>query len=117
MLILQNYDVMKLKIDELKKSTDSGNLNEIKIKDAKSFKILSLEGGGMKGLYAAKALAQIEKKTGTLIGDHFHMICGTSTGGLLALGITNGIPCEKIAEFYQEKGPIMEKLLKQGTNG
>lgn len=71
------------------------------------FKILSLDGGGIKGLYAAKLLAQIEKKTGKPIGEYFDMLCGTSTGGLLALGITRGIPCEQIARFYEEHGPLI----------
>jgi predicted acylesterase/phospholipase RssA len=73
----------------------------------KSFKILSIDGGGLKGLYAAKLLAEIENKTGTLIGEYFDMICGTSTGGLLALGITRGIPCKEIARFYVEHGPLI----------
>lgn len=72
-----------------------------------NFKILSLDGGGIKGLYAAKLLAQIEVKTGRPIGDYFDMICGTSTGGLLALGITNGIPCTEMARFYKEHGPLI----------
>ena len=71
------------------------------------FKILSLDGGGIKGLYAAKLLAQIEQKTENLIGDYFDMICGTSTGGLLALGITRGIPCRQISRFYEEHGPLI----------
>lgn len=78
-----------------------------KIRKSTEFKILSLDGGGIKGLYAAKLLAQIEEKTGKLIGEYFDMICGTSTGGLLALGITRGIPCKQIARFYEEHGPLI----------
>ena len=78
-----------------------------KIKKSTDFKILSLDGGGIKGLYAAKFLAQIEEKTGKLSGEYFDMISGTSTGGLLALGITRGIPCKQIARFYEEHGPLI----------
>jgi len=78
-----------------------------KIEKLADFKILSLDGGGIKGLYAAKLLAQIEEKTGKPIGEYFDMICGTSTGGLLALGITRGIPCKQIARFYEEHGPLI----------
>ncbi len=78
-----------------------------KIRKSTDFKILSLDGGGIKGLYAAKLLAQIEEKTGKQIGEYFDMICGTSTGGLLALGITKGIPCKQIARFYEEHGPLI----------
>ncbi len=80
---------------------------EHKIIKSTNFKILSLDGGGIKGLYAAKLLAQIEEKTGKPIGEYFDMICGTSTGGLLALGITRGIPCKEIARFYKEHGPLI----------
>lgn len=78
-----------------------------KISNYTDFKILSLDGGGIKGLYAAKLLAQIEEKTGKSIGEYFDMICGTSTGGLLALAITRGIPCKQIARFYEEHGPLI----------
>ena len=44
------------------------------------FKISSIDGGGIKGLYSASVLARIEEKTGKKITDHFDMICGTSTG-------------------------------------
>lgn len=86
------------------KISDKGNINTPITTD---FKILSLDGGGIKGLYAAKLLAQIEEKTGKLVGEYFDMICGTSTGGLLALGITNHIPCQTIAEFYMRHGPLI----------
>lgn len=82
-------------------------LKSEKKNNSKNFKILSLDGGGIKGLYTAKLLAQIEKKTGKLIGEYFDMICGTSTGGLLALGITRGIPCNDIAKFYEVHGPLI----------
>lgn len=71
------------------------------------FKILSIEGGGIKGLYAAQLLANIEEKLNAPIGNYFDMICGTSTGGLIALGISCGIPCKKMSDFYREKGPLI----------
>ncbi len=78
-----------------------------KIRKSTDFKILSLDGGGIKGLYAAKLLAQIEKKTGKPIGDYFDMICGTSTGGLIGLAITKGVPCRVIADFYEKHGKLI----------
>lgn len=71
----------------------------------KTFKILSIDGGGIKGLYSAQVLARIEKSTGKSIGDHFDMICGTSTGGLIALGLSVGKSAEELVTFYTEKGP------------
>lgn len=70
----------------------------------KVFKILSIDGGGIKGLYSICILAEFESMFNCRIVDHFDMICGTSTGGLIALGISLGIPAEKICAFYQNQG-------------
>ena len=72
-----------------------------------TFKILSIDGGGIKGLYSATILKKFEEKFNTLTSDHFDMICGTSTGGLIALAISLKIPAEKICNFYIEEGPAI----------
>jgi patatin-like phospholipase/acyl hydrolase len=51
-------------------------------------KILSIDGGGIRGIIPAMVLDQIEQKTGKRISELFHLIAGTSTGGILALGLT-----------------------------
>jgi len=71
----------------------------------KTFKILSIDGGGIKGLYSATILKKFEEKFDCLTSDHFDMICGTSTGGLIALAISLKIPASDICKFYEEKGP------------
>lgn len=73
----------------------------------KPFKILSIDGGGIKGLYSATILKNFEEEFKTSIGDHFDLICGTSTGGLIALAISQGIPCSRICDFYKQQGPII----------
>ena len=56
------------------------------------FRILVVDGGGIRGLIAAEVIARIEAMVSERAGeerriaDCFHMVCGTSTGGLLALG-------------------------------
>jgi len=70
----------------------------------KEFKILSIDGGGIKGLYSASVLARIEEKTNKKIGDYFDMICGTSTGGIIALGLSLGISAQTLADIYFTKG-------------
>lgn len=65
------------------------------------FKVLSIDGGGTKGLYSAKIIEEIEREYGAAVCDHFDLICGTSTGGLIALALSLGIPAAKIVEFYQ----------------
>ncbi len=50
--------------------------------------ILSIDGGGIRGLIPAMVLAEIEKRTQHRIAELFDLIAGTSTGGILALGLT-----------------------------
>jgi patatin-like phospholipase/acyl hydrolase len=52
------------------------------------FKILAIDGGGVRGIIPARMLQYIEDNTGKLIFTLFDMIVGTSTGGLIALGLT-----------------------------
>lgn len=68
------------------------------------FKILSIDGGGIKGLFAACVLDAIEQANGRLT-DHFDMLCGTSTGGLIALGLAAGSSAADLVRLYQEHGP------------
>ena len=51
------------------------------------FQILSLDGGGVKGLFSAAVLAFLEEDHGLHIADHFDLIVGTSTGGIIALAL------------------------------
>lgn len=70
------------------------------------FKILSIDGGGFKGLSAATALQVIESHNGVLL-DHFDLICGTSTGGLIALALSIGKQSGEIVDFYRKSGPVI----------
>ena len=78
---------------------------------AETFKILSLDGGGIRGLYTAAVLRHFEEAFGP-IGDYFDMICGTSTGGLLALALSKGIPAAQIVAFYTQQGPTIFPVKK-----
>jgi len=71
----------------------------------KTFKILSIDGGGIKGLYSATILKEFEQKFNCQISDYFDMICGTSTGGLIALALALKIPAKEICDFYEIEGP------------
>ena len=68
------------------------------------FKILSIDGGGIKGLYSSTILEHLEKKYGGSCSDYFDMLCGTSTGGLIALGLSQKIPAIEISKIYSEHG-------------
>ncbi|MGA5715036.1 MULTISPECIES: CBASS cGAMP-activated phospholipase [Bacillus cereus group] len=73
------------------------------MQEKKPFKILSIDGGGIKGLYSAVILASFEKKHGK-INQYFDLICGTSTGGIIALALAAGVPAQKIVDLYAEQG-------------
>ena len=72
--------------------------------DGVSFRILSLDGGGLKGAFTAAALASWEKQTGQRIVDHFDLIAGTSTGGILAIGLGLGLSGQQMLDFYLKRG-------------
>ena len=55
-------------------------------------------------MYSASVLAEIEK-VNKPIHEYFDLICGTSTGGIIALALAVGISAEEIKQFYLERGP------------
>lgn len=71
-----------------------------------TFNILSIDGGGIRGVFPAKFLASLEHRLSELgkfenrIHQHFDLICGTSTGGIVAIAIALGIPADRILELY-----------------
>jgi patatin-like phospholipase/acyl hydrolase len=69
------------------------------------FQILSLDGGGIKGPFSSAVLAAIEEDLGVNVVDHFDLITGTSTGGIIALGLGLGLRPREIVEFHLSKGP------------
>jgi predicted acylesterase/phospholipase RssA len=70
-----------------------------------SRRILAIDGGGIRGIVPAAFLATIEEASGKRILDHFDLIAGTSTGGVIALGLGLGLPARAIADFYLNEGP------------
>jgi len=78
--------------------TDDSTTNEI---DAdRPFAILAIDGGGVRGLFAAAALARLEMDHGVRVADVFDLIVGTSTGGIIALGLGAGMSPAEIVELY-----------------
>ncbi|MCA2964355.1 MAG: patatin-like phospholipase family protein [Acidobacteriaceae bacterium] len=67
------------------------------------FRILCLDGGGVRGAFTAALLAQWEASLpGVRIVDHFDLIAGTSTGGILAIGLGLGLPAQNLLAFYRD---------------
>jgi patatin-like phospholipase/acyl hydrolase len=72
----------------------------------RDFRILSIDGGGIRGIYPARVLAELEERycAGRPIAEHFDLITGTSTGGIIALGLGLGIGPAQLAQMYETRG-------------
>lgn len=91
----------------------------------KKFRVLSLDGGGIRGLYSACFLKNLvarfdikynsPKHQAPDIGKAFNLICGTSTGAILTCALAVGIPIDHIISLYVEHGPkIFPKPMPTG---
>jgi uncharacterized protein len=89
--------------------------------------VLSIDGGGIRGIIPAMVLAEIERRTGKRTSEMFDLVAGTSTGGILALGLTkpgrDGKPqysAERLIELYETEGgkiffiPVWHRLHSAG---
>src|SRR5262245_45395980 len=89
------------------------------------FRVLSVDGGGMRGIYTAAYLAWLgdrfasERGLGLLdIGKGFDLVTGTSTGAIIACAAAMGVPMSKVVEMYRHFGPqIFTPRLPEGIAG
>ncbi|MEP7230818.1 MAG: patatin-like phospholipase family protein [Ginsengibacter sp.] len=78
-------------------------------------KILALDGGGIRGVLTLEILAEMEKQLRQklnkgddfVLGDYFDYIGGTSTGAIIAAGLSIGMSVSQLLEFYIKKGKDM----------
>lgn len=70
-------------------------------------RVLAMDGGGIRGIVPCKVLEFIETQTGYRIHQLFDMIAGTSTGGMLACGLTKENPktARQMRSMYMDRGP------------
>src|SRR5205085_1631921 len=68
------------------------------------FRILSLNGGGIRGIYQAVYLREIAKNLDVPLTETFQLIAGTSTGALIALGLALNIDPQSLIEMFEKKG-------------
>jgi patatin-like phospholipase/acyl hydrolase len=74
----------------------------------KKHRILSIDGGGIKGVFPAQFLAEIEAALSLRpIGHYFDLIAGTSVGGIIALGLGLGLTAQQLANFFANEGPAV----------
>ena len=83
-------------------------------------RVLAIDGGGIRGLIAARVLAEIERRCGRRAGELFDLVAGTSTGAIIACALTRPEPlaAERIAAIYVDDGPKIfhRSLLKRITS-
>lgn len=70
----------------------------------KVFKILSIDGGGIRGVFPAHILKCISDRLKIKINKHFDMISGTSTGSIIAAAVACQVTPERIVKMYKEHG-------------
>lgn len=93
--------------------------------ESKTFRILSLDGGGIRGVFPAAFLARLEEHIERPIGRYFDLIAGTSTGGIIAIGLGLGLPARDILKLFVEEGPaifdqqhgLIENWIQQKARG
>ena len=82
----------------------------VPLSPVRSKRLLSIDGGGLCGLIPAEALILIEKQLDEITGsqlplcDRFDLIGGTSTGAILAAGLSLGLKAEQLRDFYRNFG-------------
>ena len=89
-----------------------------------AYKILSIDGGGIRGVFPAAFLAKLEDHLDAPLASYFDLIAGTSTGGIIAIALGLGLTAKEILKLYEEQGPaifdqqhgvVANFLLKGGT--
>jgi predicted acylesterase/phospholipase RssA len=82
-------------------------------------RLLSIDGGGVKGIIPAIVLARLERVTGRPTRETFDFIAGTSSGALTAAALAAGIPAERVVALYADRSaevvrkiPILSTTLR-----
>ena len=72
----------------------------------RDFRILSIDGGGIKGMFPAAVLGALEERflDGESIANYFDLIAGTSTGGVISLGLGAGLNSQELLGLYRDRG-------------
>lgn len=90
-----------------------------------AFRVLSIDGGGMRGIYTATFLAEVERafahrkgfQNGLDIGKAFRLIVGTSTGAIIGCGLAKGVSPSQMANLYRENGASIFKKKMPSSAG
>ncbi|RLB65919.1 MAG: patatin [Deltaproteobacteria bacterium] len=103
---------MTLTLRQVRESPpDSGNGKTQTMTESKPYRVLSLDGGGMRGVYTASYLEELaagfarQRNVGTLdVGAMFDLIVGTSVGGINACALAAGVPLGRMVALFRDDG-------------
>lgn len=94
--------------------TDTNSPIAARIAETGAKKILSCDGGGIRGLMSVEILSRIEsdlrnafRRPDLVLADYFDFICGTSTGAIIAACLSAGMSTASLREFYVNSGKDM----------
>ncbi len=82
--------------------------------------LLSIDGGGLRGILPVTALVKLEQTTDRPARETFSFVAGTSTGAIIAAGLAAGIPAAKILDLYlhsaqaiftQSRWAVLQRIL------
>lgn len=71
---------------------------------SKPVKVLSIDGGGIRGYLPALFLAELERRAARPVGQLFDLVVGTSTGAIIGIGLATGKSAAELSEFYPKYG-------------
>jgi uncharacterized protein len=84
-----------------------GQVNQEKLASNPPKRLLALDGGGIRGVISLGILEAIERMVGQPLGDYFDYVGGTSTGAIIATGLSLGLHVSDLLKFYQDCGTAM----------
>ena len=98
-----------------------GTLQSVRAKQpwpqGKPFRILSIDGGGIRGVFPAAYLSELENRflSRRSIASYFDMIAGTSTGGIIALALAHGMTAAEALAVYRDRGARIFPPFQRGA--
>lgn len=73
--------------------------------------VLACDGGGLRGIIAARCLERLEAVEGKPCNQIFDFMAGTSTGSIIVAGLATGVPTSTICDFYTKEAPnVFQRL-------
>ena len=122
-MVKQGYCSIQESSTDLPPKRSAGALRRRRVQlpwpEDQEFRILSIDGGGIRGIYPATFLAGLEERylEGSSIAQYFDLIAGTSTGGIIALGLAAGLKAAYLRNLYIDRGYEIFPPIRSGLIG